>query len=377
MSGFGFEVQSTDGAARRGQLSFPRGTIETPAFMPVGTYGTVKSLTPEELKSLGAEIILGNTFHLMLRPGPEIMRLHDGLHGFMHWDKPILTDSGGFQVWSLTSRNKITEEGVEFQAPTDGRRVFLSPEVSMDMQNALASDIQMVFDECTAYPATEAEARRSMEMSLRWAKRSRDQFESLDNPDRVLFGIVQGGMHNNLRQESLEGLLDIGFEGLALGGLSVGETLAERTAVLDYTMPRMPTDKPRYLMGVGLPTDILDAVIRGVDMFDCVIPTRHARNGYLFTEDGTLRIRNSRFRDDPKPLQEDCECYTCKNYSRAYLRHLDSCGEMLGSRLNTIHNLHFYLNLMRRIRAAIEAGQLDKFTSEFRLRQENSGGTVP
>ena len=365
MSGFRFEVQSTDGAARRGQLSFPRGTIETPAFMPVGTYGTVKSLTPEELKSLGAEIILGNTFHLMLRPGPEIMRLHDGLHGFMHWDKPILTDSGGFQVWSLTSRNKITEEGVEFQAPTDGRRVFLSPEVSMDMQNALASDIQMVFDECTAYPATEAEARRSMEMSLRWAKRSRDQFESLDNPDRVLFGIVQGGMHNKLRQESLEGLLDIGFQGLALGGLSVGETLAERTAVLDYTMPRMPTDKPRYLMGVGLPTDILDAVIRGVDMFDCVIPTRHARNGYLFTEDGTLRIRNSRFRDDPKPLQEDCECYTCKNYSRAYLHHLYRSRELLSYRLNTIHNLHYYLQLMRNMRTAILNDSFAQFKASF------------
>jgi len=377
MTGFKFAVSSTDGAARRGQLSFPRGTIETPAFMPVGTYGTVKSLTPEDLISLGAEIILGNTFHLMLRPGPEIMRLHGGLHGFMHWDKPLLTDSGGFQVWSLTSRNKISEEGVEFQAPTDGRRVFLSPEVSMDMQNALASDIQMVFDECTAYPATEAEASRSMEMSLRWAKRSRQRFEELDNPDRVLFGIVQGGMHNKLRQTSLEGLIDIGFEGLALGGLSVGETLEERTAVLDFTMPMMPADKPRYLMGVGLPTDILDAVMRGVDMFDCVIPTRHARNGYLFTDDGTLRIRNARFRDDPRPLQEDCACYTCLNYSRAYLRHLDSCGEMLGSRLNTIHNLHFYLNLMRRIRAAIEEGRLEDFAKEFRARQEQSGLSVP
>ena len=373
MSGFGFDVQATDGAARRGQLKFPRGTIETPAFMPVGTYGTVKSLTPEELKSLGAEVILGNTFHLMLRPGPEIMRLHDGLHGFMHWDKPILTDSGGFQVWSLAERRKLSEEGVEFQAPTDGRKVFLSPEVSMEMQNALASDIQMVFDECTDYPATEAEARKSMELSLRWAKRSRQRFDELDNPDRVLFGIVQGGMYNSLRRESLEGLQEIGFEGLALGGLSVGEKLEERLEVLDGTMPRMPVDKPRYLMGVGLPTDILDAVERGVDMFDCVIPTRHARNGYLFTENGTVRIRNARHRDDPKPLQEDCECYTCKNYSRAYLRHLDSCGEMLGSRLNTIHNLHFYLNLMRRIRVAIEAGQLDKFASDFRLRQENSG----
>ena len=377
MSEFRFAVHSVDGAARRGQLSFPRGTIETPAFMPVGTYGTVKSLTPEDLESLGAEIILGNTFHLMLRPGPEIVRMHGGLHGFMHWEKPILTDSGGFQVWSLTSRNKVSEEGVEFQAPTDGHRVFLSPEVSMDMQNALASDIQMVFDECTAYPATLKEARVSMELSLRWAGRSRARFDELDNTDRALFGIVQGGMHNSLRRQSLEGLVETGFEGLALGGLSVGETLEERTAVLDHTLPLMPADKPRYLMGVGLPTDILDAVMRGVDMFDCVIPTRHARNGYLFTEDGTVRIRNARFRDDPQPLQADCACYTCQNYSRAYLRHLDSCGEILGSRLNTIHNLHFYLNLMRRIRSAIEAGRLEAFSREFRARQENSCESVP
>ena len=377
MRGYKFAVQSVDGAARRGQLAFPRGTIETPAFMPVGTYGTVKSLTPEDLESLGAEIVLGNTFHLMLRPGPDIIRMHGGLHGFMHWEKPILTDSGGFQVWSLTSRNTITEKGVEFQAPTDGRRVFLSPEISMDMQNALASDIQMVFDECTTYPATLEEARTSMELSLRWAARSRARFDELDNTDRALFGIVQGGMHNSLRSQSLEGLIEVGFEGLALGGLSVGETLEERTAVLDHTLPLMPADKPRYLMGVGLPTDILDAVMRGVDMFDCVIPTRHARNGYLFTEDGTLRIRNARFRDDTRPLQADCECYTCQNYSRAYLRHLDSCGEILGSRLNTIHNLHFYLNLMRRIRSAIEEGGLEAFSGEFRARQENSGESVP
>ncbi len=370
MNRFQFSVSATDGAARRGQLRFPRGSIETPAFMPVGTYGTVKSLTPEELESLGAEIILGNTFHLMLRPGPEIIRAHGGLHAFMHWQRPMLTDSGGFQVWSLTSRNKVTEEGVEFQAPTDGHRVFLSPEVSMDMQNALGSDIQMVFDECTTYPASESEARRSMELSLRWAQRSRRRFMELDNPDRVLFGIVQGGMYPLLRKESLEGLLEIGFEGLALGGLSVGEPLEERIAVLDYTVPLMPADRPRYVMGVGLPTDILDAVMRGVDMFDCVIPTRHARNGYLFTEDGTLRIRNSRYRDDTGPLQSDCTCYTCRNYSRAYLRHLDACGEILGARLNTIHNLHFYLELMRRIRAAIEAGRLEAFAREFRARQE-------
>jgi queuine tRNA-ribosyltransferase len=369
VSGFQYELLGNDGAARRGRLHFPRGTIETPAFMPVGTYGTVKTLTPEELVGLGAEIILGNTFHLMLRPGPEVIRQHGGLHGFMHWDKPILTDSGGFQVWSLTTRNKVTEKGVEFQAPTDGHQVMLTPEVSMEVQNALASDIQMVFDECTAYPATKDEARQSMELSLRWAQRSRDRFDSLDNPDRALFGIVQGGMYPELRSESLEGLLEVGFEGLALGGLSVGEPLEERTLVLDHTLPLMPSATPRYLMGVGLPTDILDAVKRGVDMFDCVIPTRHARNGYLFTDDGTVRIRNARFRDDSEPLQADCECYTCKNYSRAYLRHLDACGEMLGSRLNTIHNLHFYLTLMARIRAAIEAGEFERFDTEFRVRQ--------
>jgi queuine tRNA-ribosyltransferase len=369
VSGFRYELLGNDGAARRGRLHFPRGTIETPAFMPVGTYGTVKTLTPEELVGLGAEIILGNTFHLMLRPGPEVIRQHGGLHGFMHWDKPILTDSGGFQVWSLTTRNKVTEQGVEFQAPTDGHQVMLTPEVSMEVQNALASDIQMVFDECTAYPATKDEARQSMELSLRWAQRSRDRFDSLDNPDRALFGIVQGGMYPELRSESLEGLLEVGFEGLALGGLSVGEPLEERTLVLDHTLPLMPSATPRYLMGVGLPTDILDAVKRGVDMFDCVIPTRHARNGYLFTDDGTVRIRNARFRDDSEPLQADCECYTCKNYSRAYLRHLDACGEMLGSRLNTIHNLHFYLTLMARIRAAIEAGEFERFDTEFRVRQ--------
>jgi queuine tRNA-ribosyltransferase len=368
VSSFSFQLDTTDGAARRGRLNFPRGTVETPAFMPVGTYGTVKALTPEEVAGLGADIVLGNTFHLMLRPGPEIMRLHGDLHDFMHWEKPILTDSGGFQVFSLTTRNKVSEEGVEFQAPTDGHRVMLTPEVSMEMQNALGSDIQMIFDECTAYPATVDEARKSMELSLRWAKRSRGRFDQLDNPNRVLFGIVQGGMYPELRTESLQGLVDIGFEGLALGGLSVGEPLEERTRVLDHIMPRMPADRPRYLMGVGLPTDILDAVERGVDMFDCVIPTRHARNGYLFTDTGTLRIRNARHREDTRPLQPGCECYTCQNYSRSYLRHLDACGEMLGSRLNTIHNLHFYLKLMRDIRAAIETGEFDRFNREFRAR---------
>lgn len=368
MSGFNFELLGSDGNARRGRVNFPRGSIETPAFMPVGTYGTVKAMTPEELQDLGADIILGNTFHLLLRPGPEIMRAHGGLHGFMHWEKPILTDSGGFQVWSLTERRKLSEEGVEFAAPTDGRRIMLTPEVSMEMQNALASDIQMIFDECTDYPATESEARRSMELSLRWARRSRDRFDSLDNPDRALFGIVQGGMHNELRTESLAGLLEIGFEGIALGGLSVGETHEERIAVLDHMQPQLPVDKPHYLMGVGNPTDILDAVARGIDMFDCVIPTRHARNGYLFTADGTLRIRNAKHREDTRPLQEDCSCYTCRNYSRAYLRHLDQCGEILSARLNTIHNLHFYLQLMRDIRAAIEAGAFAEFDRAFRAR---------
>ncbi|MDP6436586.1 MAG: tRNA guanosine(34) transglycosylase Tgt [Gammaproteobacteria bacterium] len=377
MSGFHFELLSNDGAARRGRLHFPRGTVETPAFMPVGTYGAVKTLTPEELAGLGAEIVLGNTFHLMLRPGPETISKHGGLHGFMNWHKPILTDSGGFQVWSLASRNKVSEEGVEFQAPTDGTKVMLTPERSMEVQNALASDIQMVFDECTAHPATANEARRSMELSLRWAKRSRIRFNELDNPDRALFGIVQGGMYKELRTASLAGTVDIGFEGLALGGLSVGESLDERNAVLDHILPQMPADKPRYLMGVGLPTDIVGAVLRGIDMFDCVIPTRHARNGYLFTDTGTVRIRNTRYRDDLGPVQDGCECYTCQNYSRAYLRHLDSCGEMLGSRLNTIHNLHFYLRLMERIRDATEAGSLAEFAREFAGLQENSEGTVP
>jgi queuine tRNA-ribosyltransferase len=334
-------------------------------------------LTPEELAGLGAEIVLGNTFHLMLRPGPETISKHGGLHGFMNWHKPILTDSGGFQVWSLASRNKVSEEGVEFPAPTDGTKVMLTPERSMEVQNALASDIQMVFDECTAHPATANEARRSMELSLRWAKRSRIRFNELDNPDRALFGIVQGGMYKELRTASLAGTVDIGFEGLALGGLSVGESLDERNAVLDHILPQMPADKPRYLMGVGLPTDIVGAVLRGIDMFDCVIPTRHARNGYLFTDTGTVRIRNTRYRDDLGPVQDGCECYTCQNYSRAYLRHLDSCGEMLGSRLNTIHNLHFYLRLMERIRDATEAGSLAEFAREFAGLQENSEGTVP
>ncbi len=377
-SAFRFELLSTSGAARRGRIETAHGNVETPAFMPVGTYGTVKAMTPEELEQLGAEIVLGNTFHLMLRPGGEVIREHGGLHGFMHWRRPILTDSGGFQVWSLGSRTRVSEEGVEFQAPKDGRKVFLSPEVSMEVQSHLGSDIQMVFDECTRYPAASEETQRSMELSLRWAQRSRIAFDKLGNraKGRALFGIVQGGVYPQLRADSLSGLLNIGFDGIALGGLSVGETCEERDAVLNHIVPQMPAERPRYLMGVGTPVDILDAVLHGMDMFDCVMPTRHGRNGYLFTEAGTVRIRNARYRDDLEPIQPGCECYTCQNYSRAYLRHLDECGEILGSRLNTIHNLYFYLQLMSRIRSAIEEGSLDTFAGQFRQRQENSTVSV-
>ncbi len=377
-SAFRFELLSTSGAARRGRIETAHGNVETPAFMPVGTYGTVKAMTPEELEQLGAEIVLGNTFHLMLRPGGEVIREHGGLHGFMHWRRPILTDSGGFQVWSLGSRTRVNEEGVEFQAPKDGRKVFLSPEVSMGVQCHLGSDIQMVFDECTRYPAVPEEAQRSMELSLRWAQRCRMAFDELGNraKGRALFGIVQGGVYPQLRADSLSGLLNIGFDGIALGGLSVGETYEERDAVLNHIVPQMPAERPRYLMGVGTPVDILDAVLHGIDMFDCVMPTRHGRNGYLFTEAGTVRIRNARYRDDLEPIQPGCECYTCRNYSRAYLRHLDECGEILGSRLNTIHNLYFYLELMSRIRSAIEKGSLDTFARQFRQRQENSTASV-
>ena len=371
-SAFGFELMSTSGAARRGRIQTAHGTVETPAFMPVGTYGTVKTMTPEELEQLGADIVLGNTFHLMLRPGGAVIRDHGGLHGFMHWRRPILTDSGGFQVWSLTSRTHVSEEGVEFNAPKDGRKIFLSPEISMDVQCHLGSDIQMVFDECTRYPATIEETQQSMGLSLRWAERCRAAFDELGNSNegRALFGIVQGGVYPKLRTDSLDGLLEIGFDGIALGGLSVGETREERDAVLEHIAPKMPAEQPRYLMGVGTPVDILDAVCRGIDMFDCVMPTRHGRNGYLFTETGTLRIRNARFRNDLEPIQPGCECYTCQNYSRAYLRHLDECGEMLGSRLNTIHNLYFYLQLMSRIRSAIEGDSLDAFARQFRQQQE-------
>lgn len=357
-----FDLIQKSGGARRGRITFPRGTIETPAFMPVGTYGTVKAMTPEELEGIGAEIILGNTFHLMLRPGTEIISKHGDLHDFMHWKKPILTDSGGFQVFSLAKMRKITEEGVRFQSPVDGSAVNLTPELSMEVQRALGSDIVMIFDECTPYPATEEQARESMELSLRWADRSKQAHA--DNPS-ALFGIVQGGMYENLRKESAEGLIDIGFDGYAIGGLSVGEPMEERNHVLDVTTPSLPDLHPRYLMGVGKPEDIVESVRRGIDMFDCVLPTRNARTGFLYTRYGLLRIRNSRYAEDTRPVDESCDCYTCRNYSRSYLRHLDKCGEILGARLNTIHNLHYYQRLMRDIREAIEQDRFEDYVREF------------
>lgn len=361
-----FDILATDGWARRGRLRFPRGVIETPAFMPVGTYGTVKGMTPEEVADSGAEILLGNTFHLMLRPGTEIITAHGDLHDFMHWNAPILTDSGGFQVFSLARGRRLTEAGVEFRSPVDGSRVFLDAERSMAVQRALGSDIVMIFDECTAWPATWAEARRSMERSLRWAERSRVAHG--DNP-AALFGIVQGGMYDDLRQASLAGLEAIGFGGMAVGGLSVGEPPEERLRVLDALAPHLPADKPHYLMGVGRPEDLVDCVARGIDMFDCVLPTRNARNGYLFTATGTLRLRNARFAQDTRPIEADCDCYTCRHYSRAYLRHLDRCGEMLGGRLNSIHNLRYFQRLMQSIREAIDAQAFEEFTRAFHARR--------
>jgi queuine tRNA-ribosyltransferase len=368
-----FSVSSTDGGARRGELVFPRGRVQTPAFMPVGTYGTVKAMTPEELREIGAEIILGNTFHLMLRPGTEVIGKHGDLHDFMHWEQPILTDSGGFQVFSLGEMRKITEAGVRFQSPIDGNTVFLGPEESMAVQRALGSDIVMIFDECTPYPATYEQAADSMRLSLRWAERSRTAHG--DSP-AALFGIVQGGVYEDLRLESLAGLQGIGFDGYAIGGLSVGEPKEDRARVLETLLSRMPADKPRYLMGVGTPEDIVEAVRLGLDMFDCVMPTRNARNGHLFTRNGAIRIRNSAYQDDTRPLDEECRCYTCRNYSRAYLRHLDKCQEILGARLNTIHNLYYYQELMAGLRDAIAAGRLDGFVAEFYERQGNGKGFV-
>jgi queuine tRNA-ribosyltransferase len=357
-----FTVGGTDGTARRGQLQFARGNVETPAFMPVGTYGTVKAMTPEAVRSTGADIILGNTFHLMLRPGMDVIKAHGGLHDFMHWERPILTDSGGFQVWSLAHRRKITEKGVHFASPVDGSKVFLGPEESMLVQAALGSDIVMAFDECTPWPATEKQAADSMALSMRWAKRCKSAHG--DSPS-ALFGIVQGGMFESLRQESAGLLADIGFDGYAIGGLSVGEPEEEREAVLDHTLPTLPADRPRYLMGVGRPQDIIAAVRRGVDMVDCVMPTRNARNGYLFTRRGVLKVRNARFESDTRPVDPGCECYTCQHYSRAYLRHLDRCNEMLASHLATVHNLWFYQQLMQGLRDAIVACNLEAFTSAY------------
>jgi queuine tRNA-ribosyltransferase len=370
-----FELLATEGGARRGRLTLAHGTVQTPCFMPVGTYGTVKAMTPEELVDLGARIILGNTFHLMLRPGTEVIAAHGGLHGFMHWSRPILTDSGGFQVFSLAELRKISEEGVRFASPIDGSPVRLTPEDSMDVQRALGSDIAMCFDDCTAWPATEAQARESMERSMRWAARSRAHYyrDAPAPPRGELFGIIQGGMYGPLRQASLEALLQIGFPGLAIGGLAVGEPEEVRLAVLEGLAPLIPAARPRYLMGVGRPEDLIAAVARGVDLFDCVMPTRHARNGHLFTQTGVLNIRNAANTADTAPIDAECACYTCRNYSRAYLRHLDKCNEILGARLNTIHNLHFYLELMRRVRQALEEGRFAGFSREFTARRRADG----
>ncbi|MDY6798817.1 MAG: tRNA guanosine(34) transglycosylase Tgt [Pseudomonadota bacterium] len=364
-----FETLGNDGRARRGRLTFPRGVVETPAFMPVGTYGTVKGMLPRDIEAIGAQIILGNTFHLMLRPGTDVIRAHGDLHDFTQWQGPILTDSGGFQVFSLGEMRKITEAGVSFRSPVDGSPVELNPEIAMQVQRDLGSDIVMIFDECTPYPATEKQARESMELSLRWAARSRKAHA--DNP-AALFGIVQGGMYESLRERSLEGLTDIGFDGYAIGGLSVGEPKEDMIRILDSLPPKMPEDRPRYLMGVGRPEDIVEAVRRGVDMFDCVMPTRNARNGYLFTSTGIIKIRNARHRHDTSPLDDQCDCYTCENFSRSYLHHLDKCGEMLGSQLNTIHNLRYYQNLMSGLRGAIEAGTLSDFIESFYARRDQS-----
>lgn len=357
-----FEVNQQDGHARSGRITLSRGSIETPVFMPVGTAATVKALTPEELWESGAEIILANTFHLMLRPGVEVIKAHGDLHNFMHWQKPILTDSGGYQVWSLAKLRKVSEEGVLFQSPIDGDKVFLGPEEAIQVQHDLGADILMVFDECTPYPIDEQGAQASMELSLRWSERSKKTHEGHHG---ALFGIVQGGMYHNLRQRSLEELSSIGFDGYALGGLSVGETKQEMTCVLESILPQMPVDKPRYLMGVGTPEDIVHAVSLGVDMFDCVLPTRNARNGWLYTHKGTLKIRHARYLDDTQPIDEKCECYCCRHYSRAYLRHLQWNNEILGSRLASIHNLYYYLSLMQDLRSAINQGRLTSFVENF------------
>jgi len=370
-----FDLLATDGAARRGRLVFARGTVDTPAFMPVGTYGTVKAMTPEELVELGAQIVLGNTFHLWLRPGLEVIEAHAGLHRFMHWERPILTDSGGFQVFSLATSRKLTEEGVRFRSPVDGSEVFLTPEVAMHIQRTLRSDIAMIFDECTPFPATEQVARESMERSLRWAARSHGAYYR-DGAPGQLFGIVQGGVYRMLREASVAGLRDLDFPGYAVGGLAVGEPEEERVRVLEETVPLLPVERPRYLMGVGRPEDLVASVARGIDMFDCVMPTRHARNGHLFVSDGVINIRNARYAKDTAPPDAECGCYTCRNYTRAYLRHLDKCGEILGCHLNTIHNLHFYQKVMSDIRAAITAGQFAGWSRTFLAGRQGSAAPV-
>jgi len=363
MSRLQFQLDTTDGNARRGRLTFPRGTVETPAFMPVGTYGSVKGILPDQIEALGAEIILGNTFHLYLRPGLEVIAQHGGLHGFARWNRPILTDSGGFQVFSLAHRRKITEQGVTFASPVDGSKVFLGPEESMRIQKVLDSDIVMIFDECTPYPATEEVARKSMELSLRWAERSKRAHEG---NDAALFGIVQGGVHEPLRERSAAGLQAIGFDGYAIGGLAVGEPEEERNRILEHMHPILPQDRPRYLMGVGRPEDLVEGVARGVDMFDCVMPTRNARNGHYFTSFGTVRIRNAKYEKDMQPIEPGCGCHACSSgYTRAYLRHLDRCNEMLAPMLGTLHNLFYYEKLMADIRAAIEAGTFLAFRESF------------
>ena len=365
-----FHVSHQDGLARRGQIDFPRGSVQTPAFMPVGTYGTVKGMLPRDITQIGAEIILGNTFHLWLRPGTDIIKAHGDLHDFMGWQGPILTDSGGFQVFSLDALRKVTEEGVAFKSPVNGDRVFLDPETSMRIQRDLGSDIVMIFDECTPYPATEAEAERSMQLSLRWAKRSR---QAHGESPAALFGIVQGGMYPELRLRSLEGLTEIGFDGYAVGGLSVGEPKDEMMAVLDGLAEHLPAEKPRYLMGVGTPADLLEGVMRGIDMFDCVMPTRNARNGHLFTSTGVLKLRNAKHKSSIEPVDANCDCYTCENFSRGYLAHLDKCNEILGSQLATIHNLRFYQKHMASIRQAIEAGELGEFARAFHAAPAEEG----
>ena len=371
-----FKVSATDGKARRGEMQFPRGKVQTPTFMPVGTYGTVKGMLPRDIVEIGAEMILGNTFHLMLRPGTEVIKAHGDLHDFTQWQGPILTDSGGFQVFSLGDMRKITEEGVKFKSPIDGSPVFIDPETSIQVQRDLGSDVVMIFDECTPYPATEQEAEVSMQLSLRWAQRSKDAHgENLS----ALFGIVQGGMYESLRDQSLAGLVDIDFDGFAIGGLSVGEPKEDMLRVLDHLADTMPSDKPRYLMGVGKPADLVEGVRRGIDMFDCVMPTRNARNGHLFTSTGVIKIRNAKHRHDSATLDAECDCYTCTNFSRGYLHHLEKCGEMLSAQLNTIHNLRFYQRLMSDLRDAITDGELDAFADEFYRKQAigDSGGLNP